>query len=150
MTFHSKIDGYYKICMLMLFLLVLGTLVLPVIFDTEANKTDLIIGISIPVILIACILWYTFSVKYIITDKYLIVKGAFFRSRILYKDILFVSHINKILDTLIGYRLMTAKKGLEIAYKTGLIGSVKISPADEEVFLSELQKRCPNLEIRES
>jgi len=134
--------------MLMLFLLVLGTIVLPVIFDTEANKTDLIIDISIPVVLIACILWYTFSVKYIITDKYLIVKGAFFSSRILYKDILFVSHINKILDTLIGYRLMTAKKGLEIAYKTGLIGSGKISPADEEVFLSELQKRCPNLEVK--
>jgi len=148
LTFRSKIDGYYKILTSILLVVVLGTFILPVIFDSEANKTDLIICVLISVGLIGSILWYTFSVKYTFNDKHLIVKGAFFRSRILYKDIIFVSHLEKTLDTLVGYRLMTAKSGLEIAYKTGLMGSVKISPEDEELFLLELKKRCPNLQIK--
>ena len=46
-----------------------------------------------------------------------------------------------------GFQLLTAKKGLEISYNSGVVGSVKISPQDEEAFLAELKKREPHVNI---
>jgi hypothetical protein len=36
---------------------------------------------------------------------------------------------------------------IEIHYKTGLLGSVKISPEEKEVFIEELKKRNPSIKV---
>ncbi|KYD25219.1 hypothetical protein B4110_3001 [Parageobacillus toebii] len=46
--------------------------------------------------------------------------------------------------------MLSSASGIEIFYKSGILGSVKISPKEKELFLSELKKRCPNAIIQES
>ncbi len=50
-------------------------------------------------------------------------------------------------DIFTGYRLLSSKNGIEIFYKSASLGSVKISPKDVELFISELKQRCPTIQI---
>nr|WP_231784159.1 PH domain-containing protein [Lentibacillus sp. JNUCC-1] len=72
------------------------------------------------------------------------IKGGPFRSRIAYKDITRVSPSH---DVFTGYRVLSSRDGLELFYTTGLMGSVKISPEDQGMFLKELQERAPDVQI---
>jgi len=118
-------------------------LILPLILSEERTTSELITRISIFVASVLFILWFVFSMRYTLLNQHLLVKSAFIKSRIPYDDITMVSHINSTLDMLSGYQLLTAKKGLAISYKTGIIGSVKISPIEKELFLSELKNVVP-------
>lgn len=88
------------------------------------------------------ILWFFLSMKYILHSDYLHVRGGPFSSKIKYNNITRVKDGHSIL---VGYRILTSRDSIEIFYKTGLIGSVKISPKDKDLFIQELTKRCPHL-----
>src|SRR5699024_12539311 len=98
----------------------------------------------ISLIVISFILWTAFSVKYVFYQDYLFVKGGPFRSRIPYENITKVSLTTAIFT---GYRILSSRDGIELFYKTAVLGSVKISLIYEREFSSELNKRFTNIQI---
>ena len=75
---------------------------------------------------------------------HLFVKGGPFKSRIQYQTITKVTHGT---NMFVGYRILSARNGIEIHYKTGLWGSVQISPEHQTQFLTELQSRCSQIDM---
>ncbi|MGG3927602.1 PH domain-containing protein [Metabacillus fastidiosus] len=108
---------------------------------------DLIVVFSILFITVGLIIWTTFFIRYIFYESYLFLRAGPFRSKIMYEDIMKVKQTN---DIFTGYRLLSSKEAIEIFYKTGKFGSVKISPAEKQKFITELKKHCPHTEIEAS
>lgn len=50
----------------------------------------------------------------------------------------------------VGYRVLSSRDAIELHYKTGLLGSVKISPEQKELFIEELQKRNKLINIKQN
>ena len=98
------------------------------------------------IISVGLLLWCCFSINYMIRPDYLLVSSGPFRSRIPYEDITQISYTN---DILTGYRILSSKDALEISYKKAFLGSVKVSPEDKDLFISELVSRCPNVKAPE-
>ncbi|BDG46013.1 PH domain-containing protein [Parageobacillus sp. KH3-4] len=147
MVFRAKIDSFFIFIMSITILVLSGVLLIPLFTDKTRTMLDTVIVFSLLIISVGFITWSVFSIKYVFYDDYLLVKGGPFRSRILYQEITKVSPTK---DIYTGYRLLSSKSGIEIFYKSGTLGSVKISPKENELFLSELKKRCPNVIIQES
>lgn len=147
MVFRAKIDSFFISIMSITILVMSSALLIPIFLDKKISMLDTIIVFSLFIITVGFIIWSAFSIKYIFYDDYLFVKGGPFRSRILYQEITKVSPTK---DIYTGFRLLSSKSGIEIFYKSGTFGSVKISPKENELFLSELKKRCPNVIIQES
>ncbi|WP_062678781.1 PH domain-containing protein [Parageobacillus toebii] len=147
MVFRAKIDSFFTFIMSFSILVIIGVFLIPLFLDKTRTMFDTVIVFSLLIISVGFIVWSVLSIKYVFYDDYLLVKGGAFRSRISYKDITKVSPTN---DIFTGYRLLSSASGIEIFYKSGILGSVKISPKEKELFLSELKKRCPNAIIQES
>lgn len=142
--FRSKIDKHFVIILSFAVLLVLAVFLIPLFLDDKKTTIDTLIVLTICMLTIGFILWTTFSVKYIFREDHLFVKAGLFRSRIPYEKITKVSPTTEIYT---GYRLLSSKYALEIFYETAVLGSVKISPKDRELFISELKKRCPKIQF---
>ncbi|MEH7249470.1 PH domain-containing protein [Neobacillus niacini] len=121
---------------------ILAVFIIPLSLDKERTIIDTIIVLSLCVLSIGFILWSAFSIKYVFYQDHLFVKGGLFRSRIPYEEITRILTTKEIFT---GYRLLSSKDGIEIYYKSSSLGSVKISPKDIELFISEIKKRCPNV-----
>ncbi|MEH7112475.1 PH domain-containing protein [Neobacillus niacini] len=121
---------------------ILAVFIIPLSLDKERTIIDTIIVLSLCVLSIGFILWSAFSIKYVFYQDHLFVKGGLFRSRIPYEEITRILTTKEIFT---GYRLLSSKDGIEIYYKSSSLGSVKISPKDIEIFISEIKKRCPNV-----
>jgi hypothetical protein len=147
MVFRAKIDSFFMSIMSISILVLSGVLLIPLFTDTKRTMLDTVIVFSLLIISVGLMIWPVFSIKYVFYDNYLLVKGGPFRSRILYSEITKVSPTK---DIFTGYRLLSSKDGIEIFYKSATLGSVKISPKEKELFLSELKQRCPNAIIQES
>jgi len=146
LVFRSKVDKFFIAIMSTSVLVILAVCLIPLFFDHGRTTTDTIIVLSLCMLSIGFVLWPAFSIQYVFYPDHLLVKGGPFRSKIPYETITKVSPTKEIIT---GYRLLSAKNGLEIFYTTAIFGSVKISPQDRELFLSELRKRCPNVQIDE-
>ncbi|MFD2924938.1 PH domain-containing protein [Halobacillus naozhouensis] len=147
MRFRSKIDSMF-IAITSVVLLIIGIVFLvPYIFDESTHTfTFTAVWLSIFFLTIAFILWVSFSINYTFHETYLHVKGGPFFSKIPYDEITKVAPTE---DIYTGYRLLSSSKGIEIHYKSGILGSVKISPREKHRFLSELKKHCPQAEVYE-
>lgn len=148
MTFRSRKDSTFITMIAVIVLIMFSSLILPLILESERTTSDVITKVSIFTVSLAFILWFVFSMKYTFLDQHLRVRSAFISKRIPYQDITIITHINSTADMLSGFQLLTAKKGLEISYRTGMIGSVKISPKEEDLFLSEMKKHCATVEVK--
>jgi hypothetical protein len=144
MMFRSKIDGVFITCLSIAILIIAAVTLLPPLLDKEASITVVMIMVAIFLISVSFLLWTTFSIKYIFYEDYLFVKGGPFRSKIAYPSITKMTPMN---DLFTGYRILSSKEGLELFYQSATLGSVKISPKNRDEFISELKKRCPNIEI---
>lgn len=148
MHFSAKKDTSYLTMIGVLLLFIFISLILPLILNTDWTVNTFIIRCVIFGASVAFISWFILSMTYTFHENYLLVKGAFIHKQIAYDQITNVRHIDGISEMLSGFQLLTAKKGLEISYETGVIGSVKISPQDEAKFLAELKKRNPAVNIK--
>src|SRR5699024_2162240 len=98
---------------------------LPILLDPEAWTLGLILSMLVTFILCAgLIIWSVLGIKYVFEEDHLYVQGGPFRSCIPYEAI---TKVEKTGNFLIGYRILSARRGLEIFYKTGMWGSVIIS-----------------------
>ena len=145
MLFRSKIDKSFLLLILFALLVISAVFLLPLFLDQERRTVqDTVIVLSLYLFSAGLILWTSIDIKYVFYPDFLLVKGGFFRSRIPYAEISRVTETNEIL---IGYRLLSSKDALEIHYRTGWLGSVKISPKENKKFIDQLQKHCPHITI---
>lgn len=142
MVFRSKVDMYFMNFVLIVILIIALAMFLPLYFEGG----NVLIVTFIFLIFVSFLLWNVFSIKYVFYQDHLLVKGGMFRSRISYENITKVSPTTKIF---VGYKLLSSKDAIEIFYKTASLGSVKISPRNKKEFISELKKRCPNIQFQE-
>ncbi|MFD1067836.1 PH domain-containing protein [Oceanobacillus locisalsi] len=146
MIFRSKVDGFFVTFMSIVILLIGAVTLLPPLIDNEASTAVVIIMTAICIIVAGSLLWMSFSIKYIFYDNYLLVKGGPLKSKIPYQSI---RKISPTTDIFTGYRILSARNGLELFYDAAILGSVKISPKYRREFITELKKRCPNVHIQE-
>jgi predicted membrane protein len=146
MIFRSKSDTFFVNFILIVLVIAALACFWPLIFIEGVTRLAVLLMIAAFFLMVSTLLWTIFSIKYAFCEKYLFVKGGPFRSRIAYGDI---TKVNQTRDIFTGYRILSSRDALEIYYKTGIAGSVKISPVLKKEFISELQKRCPHMHIRE-
>ncbi|MBS4207876.1 PH domain-containing protein [Bacillus sp. FJAT-50079] len=146
MTFNTKRDRFFTVSIMISLLVIAVATLWPVVYEVGyAAQTDWIavwIMIGLFILSVGFILWAWFDIEYTFHNDYLFVRGGPFRSKIPYKQITRVIETNGIF---VGYRILSSKDALEIQYKTGLLGSVIISPEHKEQFVEELRKRSPLL-----
>lgn len=145
MHFQPKIDSFFIIVLSVIIVVISAVFLVPLGLDLSSGRTfstgEWTIILSIYLASVGFMLWTFFGIKYALHDDHLYVQGGPFRSHIRYSDI---TKVASSLDMYTGYKLLTAKKGIEIHYRTAFFGCVKISPKEIDLFLVELKKRCPN------
>ncbi len=145
LTFRSEIDSMFAAITTVVLLIIGIVFLVPYVFDESTHTfTFTLVWLSLFFLTMAFILWVSFSIKYIFHDDYLHVKGGPFFSKIPYDEITRAAPTK---DIYTGYRILSSSNGLEVHYKSGVLGSVKISPRDRHRFLSELRKHCPEADI---
>ncbi|MFD1019587.1 PH domain-containing protein [Thalassobacillus hwangdonensis] len=145
MVFRSRVDRFFVIFIVIVVTLLGAVSFLPVMIEDDPSLST-VAGMTFTFVLLATfVVWWGFSVKYVLHEDYLFVRGGPFRSRIPYQDITLVSSSS---DIFTGYRVLSARDGIEIFYKQGLWGSVKISPKNQQAFINELKQRCLNATFR--
>ena len=145
MVFRSKIDIFY-VSIILIVIFIIGLVSFSPLFLDNVPFLAIIIITSIFLFSTIFILWTNFLVKYVFYDEYLFIKGGPFRSRIPYESITRVSPTNAIFY---GHRILSSRDAIEIFNKTTFSGSIKISPLYKQEFITEIKKRCPNVQIAE-
>ncbi|MFJ8528308.1 PH domain-containing protein [Bacillus sp. NPDC094106] len=125
----------------------LATIAIPL--SDIASQQNEFIGGSLWFLTIGLMITYLLAktfieIRYIFAKKYLLVKSGYFRSYIAYEDI---EKVTKTKNILVGYRIAGSSDAIEIFYKLAPFGSIKISPKEQEKFVTELRKRCPNMVV---
>ncbi|PYZ96763.1 hypothetical protein CR205_13830 [Alteribacter lacisalsi] len=141
MVFRSRIDPITIKVMVGCSVIAGAALFLPLLMP-DSTVTQALISAAVFVLSTGILYWVKVSLGYSFQEDHLLVKGGPFRYRIAYVDIKKVSETDEYIS---GFRMMLAKTGLEIFYRSGLWESIKISPEEEDRFLTELKKRCPAL-----
>ena len=146
MVFRSKIDTFFVNFIMIVILLLALVSFWPHYFFNKIDLFPFLLLSSTFLIPAGVILWSVFSIKYVYYQDFLLVQGGPYKSRILYEDITKVTSSNNIFS---GYRILSSRDAIEIYSKQAFWGSVTISPMCKREFISELKKRCPNMNIRE-
>lgn len=145
MKFKAKVDKYYVNLIAIIIAILALSLLFPLFFEESNSLPVIIILGSVFIVSVLLILWSSFTISYTFNEDHLFVKGGLFQSKIPYKRVTKVAWTNEIFW---GYRMMSAKEGIEIFYKASFFGSVKISPREQDAFIEELVKRCPHMEVQ--
>ncbi|MEI5908078.1 PH domain-containing protein [Bacillus spongiae] len=143
MFYRSKTDIFSIVTIFLMVWIGAAVSLLPII----ATLSMVIIVSAIFIISSVFIWWYATSIKFDFDKNYLLVKGGPFKSKIPYKSILTVTPTT---ERLTGYRISSSDKGLEIVYNQEAHRSIKILPIEKMMFITELKKRCPNVQIPEN
>ncbi|TFB23268.1 hypothetical protein E3U55_05475 [Filobacillus milosensis] len=144
MVFRSKVDQFF-INIICISIIITGIAILwPILFDPEMTDGILLMLLSIFIVTTGFIVWVSFDIKYTMFEDYLLVKAGPVRSKISYEEITLITTTK---DIFTGYRLLSSRDALEVFYKSGWMGSVKISPEDKQSFISEIKKRSPDVKV---
>ena len=138
-VYRSKFDRFI-VLIAVVTLSNLAVFLVPLLLDRDIPADAKVVLPVMCALVLGFFLWTALTVKYVFGPDHLMIRGGPFRSRIPYDEITKVAPLDNIF---VGYRLLTAKDGIEIFYRSGLLGSVKISPREAERFLAELRRRCP-------
>lgn len=146
MTFKAKRDSFFTNVFICCLVLVAAATLWPVVYELFfAKETDwtgiLIMGLLF-IVTVGFLLWIWIDIEYTFHPGYLLVRGGPIRSRIPYEQI---TKVRETQNIFIGYRILSSSDAVEIFYKSGLWGSVIISPENKLDFMDELRRRCPDL-----
>lgn len=142
MKFKSKHDLFFIILFssnsfLWLIALVVARSLLPL------NQT--IQGILTLVLVLVVVSWLSanYFIVYELQQNGLIIRNGPFVKRISYKQIDRAESVQfKLADVMTGNRVLSSKEGVILYYTTNFgKKSIKLSPMDKEVFLTELRKK---------
>ncbi|MGM7700609.1 PH domain-containing protein [Pseudalkalibacillus sp. Hm43] len=144
MRFETKYDGTFLSIIGGTIIMILGVFLIPLFLEESLTAIEIIVSLSIVIGVIGSLLWLMFSTSYTLLDNHLLVISGPIRSKIPYEEITRIAPTSQII---VGYRILTSKDAIDISYKSGWMGSVKISPKQKERFVGELFKRCPNAKV---
>ncbi|WP_052476212.1 PH domain-containing protein [Cohnella kolymensis] len=144
MKFKVKRDSFYKRLLTIMLVFVNSILIVPILFFEDTNVQDVLIVIGIAVVISVFLVWIMMDITYEFRQDHLYVRGGPVKSLIKYEDITRISFHPNIW---FGYRIMSARDAIEIHYKTGVLGSIKISPEPQQLFVDELKKRNPEIKV---
>jgi hypothetical protein len=88
---------------------------------------------------------FLYDIEYVFREKHLFVRRGPIFSRIPYEKITKVAPTK---EWWYGYTFLSSRDALEISYGQSLLGGVKISPKNKEIFLREIEKRCAHAIIQ--
>ncbi|SEN80136.1 PH domain-containing protein [Paenisporosarcina quisquiliarum] len=146
MTFRSKRDWTFIILLVITLIIIAVATLWPVVYELFFTKHPeypaIWIMIALFVVIAGMLLWISVDIHYTFYDDYLYVKGGPFRSKIKYMD---MTKVNKSSNILVGYRILSSKDALEIHYKHSLMGSVIISPDNQEQFVKVLIEKAAHI-----
>lgn len=149
MTFRSKIDRTFMIMMSIALVIVALATLWPVVYESFFTKNPeypaIWIMTAMFLIITGMLLWIFIDIQYTFYDDCLYVKWGPFRSKIRYEDI---TKVNKTSNILVGYRVLSSKDALEIHYKHSLMGSIIISPVNQEEFIKVLVEKASHIAPR--
>ncbi|SHM68933.1 PH domain-containing protein [Gracilibacillus kekensis] len=146
MIFRSKMDRTVKIFLTIVIFILAGVTLVPILFVPKVPLEAIIILSMTFLCSAILILWPVLHIKYIFYEDYLLIIGGPFRNKITYEDI---TRIEDSHDLWTGYRILSSKNGIEIFYKSGFWGSIKISPDNKQKFINELLKRNKLIKTRQ-
>ena len=141
MVFRSKVDRYFVITILIAIFILAISCFFPFFLEGMDAVAAIILIVTF-VLSAGLIVWISIDIKYVLKVEHLFVKAGPFRRHIPYGEI---TKIAPSRDMLSGFRMLSSIDGLEVSYKSALMGGVKISPEDKALFVEELKKRCPNI-----
>jgi len=144
MRFKAKREPWFYTLTLVILAGIGVLMILPPLLDPNLQGTEEVAHWIITAVLLGFLCWTFFGLAYRFDEEHLQVKGGPIRSRIPYHEITRAVPTD---NWWFGYRMMASRQGIEIFYRTGLMGSVKISPEREAEFLNELKKRAPHITI---
>lgn len=143
MKYKTKRDSFFVYLWTALILFINLVFFVPMLFD-DIRFDEILIVCVFDFIISTSLIWLAIDISYIIKDEYLLVKGGMFKSKILYKDI---TKITGSPNIWVGYRLLFSRDAIEIHYKTGLMGSVIISPENKQAFIEELLHKNSSIKV---
>lgn len=152
--YKSKIDNFFMKMIAGCTFLISAVFLIPylirIVGDIKVTVLETVLMSGFLLFSILFIFWTFLGIRYEFHDDYLFVKGGPFRSKIRYE------HVTKVTvtyfsvgDALAGYRVMASRDGIEINYKTGMMGHIRISPDSKEQFVEELKKHAPHVDYIE-
>ncbi|MCK1999360.1 PH domain-containing protein [Psychrobacillus psychrodurans] len=146
MTFRSKRDRTFIILLVVALIIIAFATLWPVVYELFFTKNPeypaIWIMTAMFLIITGMLLWIFIDIQYTFYDDYLYVKGGPFRSKIRYEDI---TKVNKTSNILVGYRILSSKDALEVNYKHSLMGSIIISPDNQEQFVKVLIEKAAHI-----
>ncbi|MNO16609.1 hypothetical protein D3C76_62930 [compost metagenome] len=148
MRFKTKRDPLFTVLWTALILVANLVILWPLLLDPQALTSGGLVGLIVPDVLVTALLgWLAIGISYEIKEDVLLVKGGMLRSKIRFEEITRITYHPNIW---LGYRLISSRDAIEIHYRTGVLGSVVISPADQERFIEELIRRNHSIQIVDS
>ncbi|MDU4695309.1 MULTISPECIES: PH domain-containing protein [Paenibacillus] len=145
MRFKTKRDPLFAGLWAALILLANLVILWPLLLDPQALTPGGLAGLIVPDLLVTVLLaWLAIDISYVIREEVLFVKGGMFRSKIRFEEI---TRISQHPNIWLGYRLLFSRDAIEIHYRSGVLGSVVISPVEQERFIEELIRRNPSIQL---
>lgn len=143
MTFKTKRDRFF-IYLWIFFLLLINAILLSALLLQPRGATAAFIVISLDLLITASLIWLAMDIRYTFEENQLFLKGGMFRTRIPYTAI---TKVTRNPNIWYGFRILFSRDAIEVHYRTGTFGSAVISPANQERFIEELQKRNPAIHV---
>lgn len=143
MKFKTKRDAFFIRLWVIMMVSIQAVFLFPLLLE-EIQLADFLIVLILDALITGFMLWLAVDISYVIGENHLLVKGGIMRSRILYKDITKITGNPSIW---VGYRLLFSRDAIEIHYKTGMMGSVIISPERKSHFIRELVQKNPDIRV---
>lgn len=140
--FTSKIDKTFRNILMLAVGGLLLLFFLPLLFDSEGmTQKDIWTVTILCIVTLAMLLWFAFDIKYVFKADHLYVRAGFLFTRIRYEDVESYREVKGLMDVGSGFNLLNSTNAIAILSQKVMLGEVKISPADQEGFLRELEKR---------
>lgn len=143
MRWKVRRDKGYWYMMIGIILLSSILLSLPLWLDNTLNSVDWIVIPSVILIFDLFMLWIILGIRYELREKSLYARCGPFWCNVPYENI---TKIHPTDDMMMGFRPAAAFHGVEIHYPNALFGSVKLSPENEELFITTILAKCPHLQ----
>jgi uncharacterized membrane protein YdbT with pleckstrin-like domain len=147
MIFKTKRDSFFVVFYFIILIIINAVFIIPIFFVEDTKAIDYFIVFTLDLIITGFMIWVMIDMSYEFKEDYLLVKCGIIRSKIRYIDI---TKLTMNTNIWVGYRVLSSRDAIELHYKTGLLGSVKISPEQKELFIEELQKRNKLINIKQN
>ena len=139
MIFRPKRDRWLSILMWICMILIIVVGLAPML-DEDPHLGGIIATALICWGTATFIAWIWFDMRYQFGDDTLVIRSGPFVTRVPYEKIQSVRPIRSVLSS-----AAASIDRLEIRY--GRFDEVHVSPLDREMFIQELERRCPNLKV---